>query len=152
MILHLRKYRPADCRILAELFFDTVHTINIRDYSREQADAWADGNVDLIKWNTSFLSHHTVVAETDGIIVGFGDIDKSGYLDRLYVHAQFQRQGIASALCDELEHSVSVSKIITHASVTARGFFAKRGYTVIKEQQVQRKGVFLTNYIMERQL
>ena len=58
--------------------------------------------------------------------------------------------GIATAVCDELERSVNAPKYITHASVTARGFFEKRGYRVVRKQQVERKGVFLTNYVMER--
>ena len=145
----LRQYQPSDCKILANLFYHTVHTVNTKDYSDEQINAWADGNIDLKMWNGSLLSHYTVIAEIDDIIVGFGDIDKTGYLDRLFVHHDYQSQGIATALCDELEKSVNTKKIITHASITARGFFEKRGYRVIKEQQVQRHNVFLTNYVME---
>jgi len=59
-------------------------------------DVWADGNVDLVDWNNSFLEHYTVVATDNGIIVGFGDIDQSGYLDRLFVHKDYQRRGIAT--------------------------------------------------------
>ena len=82
-------------------------------------------------------------------MVGFGDMDRSGYLDRLYVHKDYQRQGIATAICDRLEREVTVGKITTHASITAKPFFQKRGYEVIKEQQVIRGGVALTNYVME---
>ena len=64
----------------------------------------ADGNVDLEKWNQSFLEHYTVIAEEENGITGFGDISDTGYLDRLYVHKAYQHQGIASAICDELEH------------------------------------------------
>lgn len=35
----LTGYRPADCRELAELFYDTVHTINAGDYTEEQLTA-----------------------------------------------------------------------------------------------------------------
>lgn len=147
--MRLRQYQPSDCKILTELFYDTVHKINIKDYSVQQVNAWADGNIDLKKWNDSFLSHHTVIAGINTVIVGFGDIDKTGYLDRLYVHHNYQRLGIAAALCDELECSVNTPKIFTHASITARGFFEKRGYKVINKQQVQRHNVFLTNYVME---
>lgn len=38
--------------------------------------------------------------------------------------------------------------ITTHASITANPFFEKRGYQVAKEQQVERQGIFLTNYVM----
>lgn len=145
----LRKYKPDDCKILTELFYNTVHIINAKDYSEEQINAWANGNVNLSKWNSSFLTHYTIVAEIDGIIVGFGDIDKTGYLDRLFIHHNFQHKGIANAICNELEQSVDTSKIITHVSITAKGFFEQRGYKVITKQQVERQGIFLTNYIME---
>ena len=45
--MQLRPYRTADCAELAALFFDTVHTVNARDYTPAQLDAWADGQVDL---------------------------------------------------------------------------------------------------------
>lgn len=86
--MKLRPYHPDDCPALAALFYDTVHTVNCRDYSADQCDAWADGMVDLAAWNRSFLEHTTWIAEQDGQIVGFGDISRDGYLDRLYVHAR----------------------------------------------------------------
>ena len=101
--LIIRPYRPADCPELLGLFFDTVHTVNARDYSPEQLDAWAGGRPDTEAWGRSLSEHFTLVAETSGIISGFGDIDNSGYLDRLYVHKDFQGMGIATALCDRLE-------------------------------------------------
>ena len=141
MDLILRKYKPSDCQALAELFYDTVHAVCKDDYSEKQLYAWATGTVDLIKWNQSFLSHYTIVAEINGNIAGFGDIDSNGYLDRLYVHKDFQRRGIGSSICSILENMVDSDKIITHASITAKGFFEKRGYKVIKEQQVKRQGI-----------
>jgi putative acetyltransferase len=145
----IRKYESTDCKELAELFYNTVHTINAKDYTKEQLDAWASGQVDLEKWDQSFQEHFTVVAVENGIIVGFGDIDTTGYLDRLYIHKNNQRKGIATAICDQLESKVQ-GKIVTHASVTAKPFFEKRGYKVLKEQQVVRKEIFLKNYVMEK--
>ena len=147
-----RKYAPSDCIALQELFYQTVHAVNAADYTEEQLDAWADGRIDSELWNKAFLEHETVVAEQNGVIVGFGDIDKSGYLDRLYVHKDFQRNGIASAICDVLEMSASPDTITTHASITAKPFFEQRGYRVIKRQQVIRHGIALTNYVMEKKL
>lgn len=142
-----RMYNTSDCEFLAELFYQTVHNVNAKDYTKEQLDVWATGQVDLEKWNQSLQEHYSVVAVDDGIIVGFGDIDKTGYLDRLYVHKDYQRQGIASAICNQLEQAVQ-GDITTHASITAKPFFEKRGYRVVKEQQVERQGIFLTNFVM----
>lgn len=140
----IRKYQPLDCEEITKLFYNTVHTINAKDYTKEQLDVWTAKEIDLQSWNKSLQEHYSIVAVDDKIIVGFGDIDKTGYLDRLYVHADFQGKGIASAICDRLERAVDVN-IITHASITARPFFEKRGYKVLKEQQVERQGIFLTN-------
>lgn len=148
--MFIRRYEASDCKYLAELFYNTVHSINAKDYRPEQLNVWATGNVDLEKWNKSLLSHFSVVAVENGIIVGFGDIDSTGYLDRLYVHKDYQNQGIATAICDELECNFNKSKVTTHASITARPFFEKRGYKVIKKQNVERSGVVLQNYIMKK--
>ncbi|HJD45414.1 MAG TPA: GNAT family N-acetyltransferase [Candidatus Mediterraneibacter norfolkensis] len=152
----LRIYRTSDCGEIAKLFYDTVHSVNAADYTEEQLDAWANGKVDLEVWNRSFLEHHTVIAVEDRgdaeQIIGFGDMDSAGYLDRLYVHKDHQREGIASAICDELERTVKAETYVTHASITAKPFFLKRGYRVVKEQQVERCGILLTNFVMEKKI
>ena len=119
--MHIRPYRSSDCPALAELFYQTVHAVNARDYSPEQLDAWADGRVELAAWDASFRAHDTRVAVEGGVIVGFADLGPDGYLDRLYVHRDWQGRGVASALCDALP-----AARITHASITARPFFERR--------------------------
>ena len=149
----IREYGREDCKAITELFYETVHTVNAKDYTKEQLDVWADGKADIDKWDASFREHYSVVAVDtyrNSKIIGFGDIDKTGYLDRLYVHKDYQRQGIAAAICDKLEPTV-LGMIITHASITARPFFEKRGY-VVKKQRVERRGIYLTNYVMEKRL
>ena len=39
---------------------------------------------------------------------------------------------------------------VTHASITAKPFFEKRGYKVVKEQKIERQGIFLTNFLMKK--
>lgn len=147
--MNVREYKPSDCKELANLFYDTVHNINAKDYTQVQLDVWATGNVDLEDWNKSFLEHYTLVALDNNKIVGFGDIDKSGYLDRLYVHKNYQGMGIATALCNRLENKVT-GRITVHASITAKPFFEKRGYGVLREQQIKRQGITLINFVMEK--
>ncbi len=149
--MEIRAYRPSDCGELAKLFYDTVHTVNARDYTREQLDAWADGQIDLEQWNRSFLAHESAVAVDGERIIGFGDLADSNYLDRLFVHRDCLGRGVATAICDRLERAAR-GTVVTHASITARPFFEKRGYRVIKERQVERRGVLLTNFVMEKRL
>lgn len=148
----IREYRTSDCDDLAALFYQTVHSINAKDYNDKQLNVWAPVTVDLVEWNKSLLEHFSLVAIREGIIVGFGDIDRTGYLDRLFVHRDYQNQGIATAICDRLEHEFPVSKVVTQASITAKTFFLQRGYKVIKKQQVLKSNVSLTNYLMEKEL
>ena len=62
--MKLREYREEDCRELARLFYDTVHTVNGADYTGKQLDAWAPEDIDLASWNQSFLEHHTCLLYT----------------------------------------------------------------------------------------
>ena len=143
--MQLRAYRSSDLPAILNLFRDAVHTVCARDYTRAQLDAWAPAELDAAAWDASLLAHQTLVAEENGSIIGFADLAEDGYLDRLYVHRDWQGRGVASALCGALPGARR-----THASLTARPFFEKRGWHVVREQQVERRGVRLTNFVMEK--
>ncbi|MCI9082584.1 MAG: GNAT family N-acetyltransferase [Lachnospiraceae bacterium] len=147
--MEIRRYQQSDCKELTELFYNTIHTVNANDYTKEQLNVWATGQIDLEEWNQSLQEHFSVVAVDNGTILGFGDIDKTGYLDRLFVHADYQGKGIATAICNQLEQAME-GNTVTHASITARPFFEKRGYKVVKEQKIERQGIFLTNFLMKK--
>ena len=68
--MEIRKYQQSDCRELTELFYNTVHTVNAKDYTKTQLDAWATGQVDLDKWNQSLQEHFSIVAVENEVIVG----------------------------------------------------------------------------------
>jgi len=148
MNIRLRRYFDSDCEITAKLFYDTVHAVNARDYTEKQLSAWANGEDDLKKRHKDLTEQYTLIAEADGEIAGFGSIDKTGCLDMLYVHKDFQRLGIAAKLCDELEKGFE--DITVYASITAKSFFEKRGYVVLKAQEVERRGVKLKNFVMKK--
>lgn len=144
----IRRYTEDDLTAVCELFYETIHSVNAKDYSPRQLFAWARDKNSLRARREDLLQQKTFVAEAGGKTVGFGSIDKNGCLDLLYVHKDFQRSGIATALCDVLERGFSELK--TYASVTAKPFFERRGYTVIKRQEVERLGVRLVNYEMRK--
>ena len=87
----LRKYRPEDGAETLKLFYDTVHSVCCKDYRKEQLDAWAEKDRDEEKWNRSLLKNNCLIAEEDGKILGFADMDENGYLDRLYVRTARER-------------------------------------------------------------
>ena len=66
----------SDCEKLIKLFYQTVHIVNAKDYTKEQLNVWAPDNINSLEWNESFLKNYTIVAIDNDEIVGFGDIDK----------------------------------------------------------------------------
>ncbi len=56
--MKIRTYQPSDCHALAELFYHTVHTVNAKDYTEEQRNAWASGQEDLEKWRRSLTAYY----------------------------------------------------------------------------------------------
>lgn len=150
--MHIRPYQSSDLEQIAQLFYETVHTVNRKDYTEQQVNAWATGHINLKEWDTSFLKHLTYVATKQDLIIGFGDMDETGYLDRLYVHKDFQGRGVATAICNRLESETGTKCFTVHASITAKPFFEKRGYRTIRSQEVERQGVVLTNFIMVKEL
>lgn len=145
--MKIREYMPQDAQATIDLFYDTVHQINRRDYTQEQIEVWASKDRSIDQWNQSLLAHYSLVVEKDGQIIGFGDIDETGYLDRFYIHYQFQRVGAGRLLLAALE-AYTCKDIVTHASITAKPFFMKMGYEVKHSQIVERSGVQMENYVM----
>lgn len=153
--MELRRYQPQDLDPILELFYETVHTVNQKDYSPAQLDAWAPPTPDRGRWAQSLAAHHTVVAVVQGTLAGFADLDATGYFDRLFVHKDFQRRGIATALADWIESTAreaGIPALSTEASITARPFFESRGYQVVREQHKPHNGEVFINYIMEKPL
>ena len=154
--IRLRALEEIDILECIILFQNTIHTVNAKDYSPIQLEAWAPKVKPEVtpRWQT--LSENIAyVAEFGNQIVGFGDLTKEGYLDRLYVHKDFQGQGVAVAIVQKLEeqaHELNLKEITTAASITAKPFFERSGFVVTKEQQVEIHGVKLTNFVMRKLL
>lgn len=155
--LRMREIKAKDLEVIVTLFKETVHHVNAKDYSTEQLLVWAPHHIHQgdNRWK-SLLDNIAYLVEIDDVIVGFADITSEGYLDRLFVHKDYQRQGIASQLVKKLESLLllrRVKKITTEASITAKPFFERMGYLVVKEQNKPRPGgVTLTNFLMEKRL
>lgn len=153
--MNVRMYRSEDCKEIVELFYNTVHSVNSKDYNEAQLDAWAPKDINISKWDKSLSEHYSVVIEDNNIIIGFGDLDIDGYFDRLYVHKDYQGAYVATIIVKEIEKYAQENRIkiiTTHSSITAKPFFEKQGYKVTKEQVVERKGQILKNFIMEKTL
>lgn len=150
-----RLYMPSDLETVMNLFYENVHEVCLDDYTQEQLDAWAPSDPDIVRWASSLNKNHTLVVEENGEIIGFGNIGETGYLDRLYVDKKYLRKGVASMIVDQLEKYAKAKGIVfinTAASITSKPFFEHKGYVVLQEQSVERRGVRILRYLMEKKI
>lgn len=145
-----------EAQTAARLFRRTVHAVNARDYSPEQIDAWAPEDDAYRQALADKLARQRTVGVREcGILIGFGSLDEAGNVDMLYVHEDRQRQGIGRRIVEELERLAAAdgSRVIgAFASITARPFFKRLGYAIVRENAVVRRGVSLENFYMEKSL
>jgi putative acetyltransferase len=153
--MRLRIYKIADTEEIMKLFYNTVHEVNIHDYTQEQVDAWAPAQMDIDVWIKGLGSKFTYVAEEHGKIIGFGELKVNGHIDRFYCHKDFQRKGIGKRILEQLESkakSLGIEKLFVEASITAKPFFESQNFIVVKQQEVERTGQKLINFIMEKSI
>lgn len=149
----IRAYRSTDLDAVIEIFLSAIRVVAAKDYTPAQIEAWAQ--VDRALWETRRASRPTWVAIIGGERVGFSDLEPDGHVDMMFVHPAHQGEGVASALLATVETAAraqGLAAIFTHASITARPFFARHGFRVVVEQSVERRGQRLTNFRMEKAL
>ncbi|MGL4666380.1 MAG: GNAT family N-acetyltransferase [Saezia sp.] len=93
--LMIRDFVASDLTEVVNLFYNTVHTINLKDYNQKQLDAWASVDLELDVWRRSLSDGCSLVATENNQIVGFGNINKEGFINYLYTHKDNQGRGIA---------------------------------------------------------
>ncbi len=151
----LRPYRKDDALALLTLFRHTIRVVNSRDYSPEQIAAWASDDIDVSAWSARFDGRFVPVAEKNGRPAGFAELETNGHVDRVYVAADCQGQGIGRVLLAAVvaeARRTGLTRLFTEASVTARPFFESQGFVVLVPQVVTLRGVEFLNFRMVRVL
>lgn len=151
-ILILRA-KLSDLVEILQLFKDTVHAICKSDYYVEEINSWTSSVQHTQGWTDKINLHYFLVADLDTEIIGFVYLDNNDTVDLLYVHKNYQRQGIANKLYDELERKAvaeNVTILYSNVSKTAVPFFDKMGYKVLVEQKNNRQGIEMVNYKMAK--
>lgn len=150
-MIQIRLAEPSDGPQIGQLIYDTVRAVNRKDYSQDQVKAWAPDPVIFSTYDPSYA----FVAESNRKILGFANLTSTGYLNRLYVHKDFQGQGIASHLVQAIEakaRELGLHEITTESSITAKPFFLAQGFVVQQEQVKVLRGVSFTNFKMFKKL
>ena len=140
---------------MLRLFYNTVHTVNARDYDDAQLDNWAPVAIDKTKWKERLSNNVCLVSLSNEQIVGFGELSEEGGIDTMFVHEDFQGKKIASRILKQLincAHEHELTTLTTDASITARPFFERHGFEVVKKQRNQYKGMIFINYKMKKNI
>lgn len=151
----VRKGSFDDLEVMQLLFTNTIEVICKKDYNDEQRKAWQSGTENEERWMNVLRNQYVLIAECEHQIVGFCTLDRGSYIDLLFVHKDHQQKGIASILYHEIEKEAlqhHAKQITADVSKTARPFFEKVGFHVIREQMVDVKGTTLMNYKMAKNL
>jgi putative acetyltransferase len=153
--LRIRPYRPGDAPVLRRVFASSVHMLAARDYRPEQLAAWAPHDHDAAQWADRMQRIQPFVAELDGTVAGFADVQSSGYIELFFVSGDHAGRGVATALMAHLEASAQAQGLAAlHANVSLRAerFFLASGFVIEVRQEVERAGVMLRNARMRKVL
>lgn len=153
--MNITTYTDDKAKEIAELFYQAVHAITPSVYSAEQKAAWASSPIDYAGWSSRLNKTKPFIAIIDNHVAGFIELSAEGYIDCTYTHPNHQGQGVASALYEHLLAQAKISgikRLSVDASLIAKPFFERRGFSIIKKNEVQRNGVCLVNFSMEKHL
>ena len=133
--IRTRPYRSEDLDTLSALFKSSMRRIAGRDYTSAQ------------------MTGPTWVAEIAGTIVGVAGLEPDGRIDLMYVDANHEGRGVASALLHAIEAAARekrVARLFAEASLTARPFFERRGFRESAPQTGAVNGEAIVNCRMEK--
>ncbi len=152
-MIKIRKYEESDASELRAIFYNTIRNVNIRDYTQAQVEAWAPDTFDPKNWHCKMKLLSPFVAEIGGKIVGYSDLQESGLIDHFFCHCDHQGKGIGRSLMKyvlDVGKSKGITNFHSEVSITARPFYERFGFTVVKEQIIEIRGQKLKNFLMEK--
>lgn len=152
-MITIRDYLESDADALWNIFFNTVRNINRRDYSQSQVEAWASDNYNSEYWIKRMAGLSPFVAEIDGVIVGYTDLQKDGLIDHFFCHHQYQGMGVGRALMShvfERGKARGLDKYYSEVSITARPFYEHLGFNAVTEKIAVMNGQELKYFLMEK--
>lgn len=152
-MIKIRKFQTGDEFTLWQLKVHTIKKINTRDYSAEQIKAWAPDTYNSENWTARAQNMQPFIAEVEGEVVGFSDLQDDGYIDHFFCHCDFQGQGVGKALMLQLiansKHR-KIPHIYSHVSITAKPFFEAFGFKAVQQQTMDIGDQSLPNYVMHK--
>lgn len=151
----LRAYQASDLPALVALFTASVQGLAAAQYDAAQRLAWAPVQADMPAWQARLAGLTVLIAEDSDQLAGFIGFSADGHIDLLYSSPRYARQGVATALYRQAEGRLTaagVPAVFVEASLTARPFFIRQGFSVTQLQTLARGAVTLQRFAMRKPL
>ncbi len=151
----IRKAVPEDLDRVSRLFRKTIKSVNAKDYDPIQLKAWSAKYNDISWWRERIRTDYFLIVEDQWRILGFCSVSGKGSLDLIYVHKDFQGNGVGSALMAEIDNyyaNLGIREIVSEVSITAKPFFIKMGFDYSQRQKKDVNGVEVMNFIMRKKV
>lgn len=133
--MKIRLARDEDYAGIARLHRATIRNINSADYPKDIIDLWSARSKAKRFRDSANKCKRWVAIEKDKII-GFCDHGFNCELWGLYIHKDFVGKNIGSLLIKKAEESMKkqgFKKISLKSTITAKNFYKKYGYRVVKK-------------------
>ena len=140
---------------LRAVFESAIHGTARHDYLQLQVDTWAPREHDPAAWARRVQELAPFVALVDGAIVGYADLQPTGYIDHFYVAATAGGRGVGGALMRRIlarADELGLAELTSHVSLTAQPFFTHFGFEVVEHRVVDVRGVQMRNAAMRKRL
>ena len=151
----LRRYITGEETQIWGVYYRATHETNAADYHTELLNRWAPPDMDMTQWACRLRETNPFVALLDDQIVGFAELDASGFLEYFYVTPDHQRQGVGKALMSKLiseAYNLGVTAVTADVSITSKNFFLAHGFEIVESRMNIIMGHPAPNFSMIRQL
>lgn len=153
--MRIRRFNPGEEPALFEIYHSAIHFIARREYTEAQVNAWAPSNLDCERWANRMRAINPFVAEIEGKLVGYADVQENGYIDHFFVSGWHPRQGIGRSLMTILESEakrLQVTELTSDVSRTAQPFFERFGFQIVEHRVPVIRGVEVPNALMRKSI
>lgn len=149
-MIQIEAYRKGLEDQLWEVFYTAIRLGCALHYSQAQLEAWAPDDLDRQLFASKMLEIRPYVASVGDKVVGYADLQANGYIDHFFVHGDYQGRGVGAALMKQIKTTGRDFPLMyANVSNTAKPFFEKHGFHVVRKQLIEVRGEHLENQVME---
>ena len=112
-------------------------------------------SIDREEWKNKMHRINPFVILDNDKILGYADLQSSGYIDHFFVRGGYSGRGIGKQLMNFLLQKAKekdITELSSDVSLAAQPFFKKFGFKPIISKKVEVRGVELENALMKKEM